>query len=117
MEYSFTDYAPPGGTVYYRLRQIDAGGESAYSNVIIVQTEVPSVSILPNPFEDAITIESNIHGVLNISIHDVAGRLMYHESYKSNNGLMSIESSLPPGAYIMTIQTGELTEKQNIIRK
>jgi hypothetical protein len=115
--YSFTDYSPSDGKAYYRLRQIDINGAFAYSNVVAVQTEEQSVSIAPNPFDDILTIKSNIEGDMDISIHDVLGRLQYRVNQKSENGTLRIQPDLPGGAYVITIQAGAFVERQKLIKK
>jgi hypothetical protein len=107
---------PLSGTGYYRLLQIDINGESANSNVVAVQTE-QSISISPNPFTDALTIESNAKGNLEISIYDVVGRLMYQVNKETENGTLSILPELPSGAYMLTIRTETFVEQRKVIKK
>lgn len=116
IDYDFVDQAPLSGTGYYRLLQIDINGESANSNVVAVQTE-QLISISPNPFTDALTIESNAKGNLDISIYDVVGRLMYQVSRETENGTLSILPELPSGAYMLTIRTETFIEQHKVIKK
>jgi hypothetical protein len=119
-EYNFIDYNPVGGTVYYRLRQVDVNGSFAYSNIINVKTASlqASVSIIPNPFEDVLTIQSNLKENLDISIHDILGQLVYHTNQKSDNGTLRIQpNNVTSGTYIITIQTDTFVKQQKIIRR
>lgn len=114
--YRFPDHSPQNGMLYYRLRQVDIDGTFTYSNVIAIKITRQDVSVV-NPFEDILTIRTTINDEMNVSIHDVLGRLMYQESHKISNGSVSIAPSLSPGSYIITIQAGGFIEKQNIIKK
>lgn len=115
-DYNFVDYAPLQETAYYRLRQVDFDGAAYYSNVIAVQTGSQSVSIMPNPFDDALTISADA-GKMNVKIHDVLGKLVYEISRESNDGTLNIAPELHSGAYIITVQTETSVEQQRIIRK
>ena len=118
LNYHFTDYAPLNGNAYYRLRQIDFNGDFVYSTILVVQakSQLANISIAPNPFDDAIAIQSTIIGEMNISIFDVLGRLIY-QSVETSNGLVSIKPELPSGTYIISIGTDSFVEKQKIIKK
>ncbi len=115
--YSFFDYAPLNGTGYYRIRQVDFDGAFAFSNVVAVTREDNSVTITPNPFMQAFTINSDLAGEMDIKIHDITGRLVYTASRENNDGEVSIRPELPAGAYIITIQTPSHVEQQKISRK
>ncbi len=117
--YSFTDYAPLDGIAYYRLRQVDMNGAVAYSAVVTIQTDSEqSVSISPNPFEDALIIKSTIKGELDISISDVLGKVLYHVTEKNDSGTLRIlQADLASGAYIVTVQAGEFVEHKKVIKK
>jgi hypothetical protein len=115
--YSFTDYTPLAGKVYYRLRQVDINGTFAYSNVVAVQIAGHSISITPNPFDDALTIITKVSGNMDVSIRDVLGRLLYHDNQETNNGMLSISPDLSSGIYLITIQTEAFIEQQKVIKK
>lgn len=118
INYNFTDTNPLDGISYYRLRQVDFDGTSSYSNIVSVQTTAEtSVSISPNPFDDVITIESNSHEDMEISIYDVLGRVLYQTTRKGNDGILSIHPELATGAYIITVRTNEFVKQQKIIKK
>lgn len=117
--YNYTDYNAFGGIVYYRLRQVDINGSYTYSGIIDVQTAVQSasVSIMPNPFDDVLTIKSNLKGNIDVSIHDILGQLIYHANQKSDNGTLLIQPDIASGAYVLTIQTDTFVKQQKIIKK
>lgn len=115
--YSFIDKFPLNGTSYYRIKQIDFDDTHAYSNVVVVHTGLQSLNISPNPFEDGLIINTNITGEVEISIHDVLGKLLYHSNENSKDGILIINPTLPNGAYLITIQTDTFIKQQKIIKK
>ncbi len=118
VNYSFTDNAPLNGLTYYRLKQVDNNGTYSNSNVVVIeQTKGQLVNIGPNPFDEALTITTNIKGSLDISIHDVLGRLLYQAKQKVEDGKLLLHPELASGAYVITIQTDAFVEQQRIIKK
>ncbi|MFL5728889.1 MAG: sugar-binding protein [Cytophagaceae bacterium] len=117
IEYNFTDYAPLAGQGYYRLKQVDLNGMFSSSNVIVVQGDKQSVSIMPNPFEDALTVKRSGKVAVNISIHDLLGRLVYQTVNDDGNPEFLIHPDLAGGTYIISIQTQYSVEQRKIIRK
>jgi hypothetical protein len=120
--YTFRDYTPLQGVSYYRLRQVDFDGASAYSRSIVIETGEHhisvSISINPNPFDGELTITSNvIDENMDIAIYDVLGRVVYQVNHKTDNGIVAIQPELPSGTYIITIQTDTLIEKSKIIKR
>ncbi|GAB2771577.1 hypothetical protein GCM10027175_06340 [Hymenobacter latericoloratus] len=55
--YSWLDTAPPVGTVYYRLRQVDADGSSQWLGVAVVQGRAIA-TFYPNPVQDQLSIQA-----------------------------------------------------------
>ena len=118
LNYSFTDQNPLMGDAYYRLQQVDLNGASVNSNAVLIQKEeAKSASISPNPFENVLTIKTNIKDDLEIYIYDVLGRLMYQSSAKSDNGILHFQPEINNGSYLVTIQAGEFVEHQRVIKK
>ncbi|MDB5255897.1 MAG: type sorting protein [Chitinophagaceae bacterium] len=116
--YAYTDYAPFDGTSYYRLKQVDINGAFEYSKIVAVQkTNAHHISLMPNPFDDVITISSDRDGKMTIEIYDVLGKLVYSTTNESSGGLQSIQPQLPAGTYLLTIQTDSFVEQQKIIRR
>ncbi len=116
--YGFVDHSTPEGVVYYRIHQVDIDGASAYSNLVVVETETQAagISIAPNPFEDVLTIKTNVKGDLDISIMDILGRVVYHSNEKAESGMLLVYPELASGAYIITVQTESLVERQRVIK-
>jgi hypothetical protein len=83
-----------------------------------VQTGEQMVKISPNPFDDAIIIKTSLKGVLNVSIYDVLGKLLYNTSKKNDDGMVRIpQPDLASGAYIVSVQSGDYVETQRVVKK
>jgi hypothetical protein len=115
--YNYTDYAPLNGISYYRIQQIDLDGKSNYSKVVVVETNDHHVNVMPNPFNETLTISTDISGKMEITIQDVLGRSLYNVSKESENGMLNIMPELSAGVYIMTIKTDSFIEQREIVKK
>ncbi len=79
--YTLTDDAPPAGRSYYRLRQVDYGGASVYSDIrtVDVAGTGDGLSAYPNPTRDQVTLEGLSPNagirVYDMSGHDVTDRV------------------------------------------
>jgi hypothetical protein len=68
------------GEAYYRLRQVDFDGKSAYSNVIVITRKTGNnTAVYPNPITDVINITTN-NSNQPITITDIMGRTVYYNS-------------------------------------
>ena len=114
IHYSFTDEAPVDGVAYYRLQQMDFDGVYTYSNALVMKKEAPHITVASN--EDVLTVKSNIEGEMGISLHDAMGRLLYCDKQESNSSI-SIWSELPPGIYVVTLQTENFFEQRKIVKQ
>ncbi|HWZ22047.1 MAG TPA: T9SS type A sorting domain-containing protein, partial [Cytophagaceae bacterium] len=115
--YTFTDANPLDGTSYYHFRQIDINGNASVSRALVVFTSDQLISVSPNPFNDVLTIMTNIKGDINISIYDVLGRLLYETNKEVKDGLLTIHPELASGAYIVTVGAGEFVKHYRVIKE
>jgi len=106
--YSFTDYNPGTGILYYRLRQVDFDGQLDYSKIVPVRigTGVSPVVLYPNPIRDIafVLINTEIIGDVLLEIFDAAGKLVQSENANVLSGSNTIQidvSSLPQGFYFL----------------
>lgn len=101
-----------GNTFYYRLRMVDVDGSFKYSNVVMIQRNeksVSGISISPNPIsvgsEATARISASTKGTIDLSVVDMAGRIVLTQQNKVNEGVNSIAirnlERLQPGTYIL----------------
>lgn len=112
--YYFKDWQPTSGINYYRLKQVDQDGNFEYHQVIAIEftrksndagfqfypTEVGSS--LNIRFESPLTMESVLW------IVDVTGRTVARMKISTGTQAQILEldmSSLPPGVYLLALQT------------
>lgn len=76
--YEFTDVSPLIGDNYYRLKMIDRDSQYAYSKIICLEIEKPSMqySVYPNPVDNSLAYSyyTELPEVLSIEILDVDGK-------------------------------------------
>ena len=112
--YEVLDATAPGGTLYYRLRQLDTDGKIAFSDVVTVQraatTEPLAVRVWPNPASEYVQV--SINGVespsvetpapTHVTLYDVMGRAVL------TSPLAGVETRVPlghlsPGRYLVRL--------------
>lgn len=120
--YTFTDEAPWAGLNYYRLRQVDFDGQSAYSATVTVVAAKPGeVRLFPSPATDFLKIQLekplNENAVWELS--DLAGRQLMSGVFFAENTDFEINTGeLPEGVHILRlvangVVTGQLFLKSN----
>ncbi len=117
--YQFQDKTPEQGTNYYRLKMVDADGNSRLSKVVMAEVkEERFVQAFPNPVSDRLNIQtsSETHGTGLITITDSRGTIV--RSVLLNNGCVSIEmQGLASGYYLLHFQDDLLSETLQIVKK
>jgi len=103
--FSFTDRTFSQGSVaYYRIRQVDIDGASAYSKVVYVNTSktAANLRIFPNPFVNEVQLTGLNSADLNkgnVKLFNVAGVQINYEI----SGTNAIRVNAPSGVYILTV--------------
>ncbi len=123
-DYVFTDRDLNDVTVnylYYRLKQVDMNGQFGYSTAIPVK--IPSLKsdlsleVYPNPGSNI--IHFMVRGVKNTSgsykIYDVNGKVVLSSAYASTAEGINI-SVLPAGKYILEVNSGGSSWKEQLIK-
>ncbi len=115
--YSSEDSHPTDGVNYYRLKQVDLDGKTAYSPVIMVRFGKQGAPLLfPNPARTFFTIVSGQEPVKEIILSDVIGKnikLIFNPEGAST--LTSYCGNLAAGVYIVQIRTSKRTYQQKLI--
>lgn len=122
--YTLTDKLPGNGTNYYRLKQVDYDDAFSYSKTIAVKWnagDAMKALLLPNPCRGGncnIAISNAANQETMIQLKDMAGRVVYSKTVKSNSYLLELpmhELKQLKGLYFMTAATGNQVVHQRIV--
>ena len=118
--YGLIDEKPLAGTSYYRLKQVDRDGTTAYSKVVAVTMDNlrPSLELLGNPVETgAIRVATrNLDGA-TYGLTTQSGQSIRLNAQPQANGewLIVPAQTLPVGVYLLQAQTGSLRLTQKVL--
>ena len=106
--YNFTDVAPLAANGWYRLKQIDKDGRSAYSKTVLIQRSRGVggliTGIYPNPASQElnVVVVPPVAGALRLMISDVTGKLVMQvpvSNAVNGNAVKISVQQLAAGAY------------------
>ncbi|MBC7486291.1 MAG: T9SS type A sorting domain-containing protein [Cytophagaceae bacterium] len=117
--YFFEDENVPQGTSYYRLREEDADGTFAYSEIKAVHRDTKAaLFISPNPNNGTFTILlTGQKSAVNVQVHNALGILLYesnHAAAQTINLPISL-SGQHPGMYIVSVTDEHATLSSKIV--
>lgn len=124
--YQFTDLQPLGGTGFYRLRMTDRDQTYRYSKIVAVRNMAVGngglIRLFPNPVTSLLQwqIETERTKPARVSIQNSAGILYYQQSIRLAGGMNSNSiplHHLPPGMYLLTVDTEEGRQSERFIKK
>lgn len=125
--YSAFDASPLAGVNFYRIKQIDKDGRSAYSKTVSARSAEAAgmkVSIAGNPFRSNFTIKfSGASGEVNARLIDMSGKQIASESWNlsagENNKQFSNISGIHTGIYILTVhsKSGEVLFNGKVLKQ
>ncbi len=109
--YRAVDENPLKGISYYRLRQTDFDGQYTYSNLVAVtMDEKAGFKLFPNPAQNEFYVNvSNPSGDIQMNVYDLAGRLVYGNTFPVNEGAsnqtvsVTTADNLPSGVYFVNV--------------
>ncbi|MGB3802204.1 MAG: LamG-like jellyroll fold domain-containing protein, partial [Lewinella sp.] len=122
-DYNFTDTAELGGTVYYRLRQVDNDGGYAYSNVLSYRLSLQRPALLyPNPVQSTATLQLTWPSTAEIKLVlvDARGSTVFSlELTESETGSRDLNfQAYPAGIYWLLVkQDGNLLERIRVVKQ
>lgn len=120
--YSYTDIHIPYGISYYRIKQVDKDGKYSYTKIARVTLDKNGISwsVMPNPATDHTTILFNSDAFdVHVYLADGSGKIIYRNvlaSVTAGSQLNIRVNSLPKGAYILRVVTGNEIRTQKIIK-
>jgi len=124
-EYSYIDNSVGTGIYYYRLKQIDFGGQYEYSDEIEVEVNGPLTFGIeqnyPNPFNPSTLIKYSIseNGFVKLSVYNLVGEeVTVLVNKEVDAGFYEIEfdaTTLPSGIYFYRIQAGSFVETKKMV--
>jgi hypothetical protein len=119
-EYNYIDNEPKQGENYYRLKIVDNDNSFKFSGIRSVKVKIESsrITILPNPANSYIRIEST--GIfMNVVIYSAAGKQVYNSLASSTFERIVDISRFPMGLYYiqLTDDSGVSVSKKFIISR
>jgi hypothetical protein len=103
--YAATDAQPLPGLSYYRLRQLDQDGTSAYSPVASVHRAVASFGAYPNPTPDALTLDLRAlpAGPYTLRLLSLPGQVLLSQTLAGGEAQPISLAHLPAGTYLLEV--------------
>ncbi len=121
--YSYTDEFSGSGVVYYRLRQVDFDGQSAYSEAIEVSATPATFTLeqnFPNPFNPTTTISFEMPeaGFVTLKVMNLLGEevaTLISETRAAGRHTIDFNASnLSSGVYLYTVSSGIYTATKKL---
>lgn len=110
LNYKYVDNEGVGGTVYYRLMQVDKDGRYNYSNIVLIKGDKVNTlslnAVYPNPAKDNLTliVSSPTNGSIHLVISDLAGKVVQRGIFSVMDGGNNLDlnvNSLSAGTYFI----------------
>ena len=110
LNYTFTDNTVTGLRQYYRLRQVDIGGNSKLSNIVLIKSYKPTLitidGFFPNPATTTINmlVSSPLKDKVSLVVTDMKGRIMMVKNMNVETGSNTLAldvSALAGGNYMI----------------
>ncbi|WP_210518523.1 T9SS type A sorting domain-containing protein [Hymenobacter terricola] len=114
-EYAFVDSRPLAGLSYYRLRQVDTDGTSAYSPVATVQTKLGGeVAAYPNPSAGTVTLPAST-GPVRYRVFNALGQTLL-SGQAAGEAQLDV-SKLTKGTFYLELTTEAGHTTQRLMRE
>jgi hypothetical protein len=136
--FSFTDIEAPAGIVFYYIEAVKENGcnlstreytvSSAISNIVtnnVVSIDNPEARLIsnvyPNPSNQWLNIVTGAEsGILEITLHDIAGRTIIKENYGKVSGNYQATlnvTGVEDGIYFLKVTLGKAHQTQKVVVK
>lgn len=123
--YRFVDQsaAALGGVLYYRIREEQVNGQTAYSQIISVQfnAHAAKFALYPNPAQNIVNLSFTavVPETVSLRIVDLRGSQLWTAEYQAQAGMntMTIDCirTLPEGIYFLQWSDGLTLQTQKIV--
>lgn len=111
-EYAGTDPRLLAGTRYYRLRQVDQDGTTAYSPVVAVAGPESGLAFYPNPTTGRLQVPGPAHAG-HLRVLDLAGREVAHFLLAPGPAEVDL-TALRPGLYLLEWADGPTLRRERL---
>jgi hypothetical protein len=129
LHYTFTDINFTGAVNFYRLKQIDIGGNFEYSRIIKInnpKANTYTTVVAPNPFSNVTTISFSLpqSAKVSLKIFDLNGRLvstLANEEMQAGNHSIKWDingvdgKEMPSGMYLLKMEAGQYSATRKLI--
>jgi hypothetical protein len=111
------------GIIYFRIREVDANGNSTYSIVKVVNIDAgPTVGIstYPNPVANSLTLQfdANQTGDFLLELVSITGQVIQRNEVTLNEtNLVSLNLSRHPASGVYFLRTRDITHAQQYVTK
>ncbi len=127
-DYGFFDANPLAGTSYYRIKNNDLDGKSAYSIIVRVNRNktMKGLSLYPNPVKNGIVLLQGSdlgRGNYKINIFGANGQEIYKQQVKHNGGTIShtieLPSTISKGVYMLSVkdENGNIIFNEKLVKQ
>ncbi len=111
--YAFDDYLAPTGPLYYRLRQVDTGGQGTFSPVVAVAAGA-SAALFPNPAHQFLHIAAP--SATRYRVRNQLGQLLLQGALTDGSATVELQA-LPIGIYQVELDTNAGPKTQRLVRE
>ncbi|MBC7849308.1 MAG: T9SS type A sorting domain-containing protein [Chitinophagaceae bacterium] len=124
--YQYVDAVKTSAKTYYRLKQVSVDRNSSFSNIATINaSRVGTIAIesYPNPVQKVltITISSEEHGAVGITLYAVDGRIVQQKQLAKEKESVSTSidmQQLPKGTYMLKITIGDgVQEMRKVVKQ
>jgi hypothetical protein len=122
-QYPDNEASAVGGTLYYRIREVETDGTFYYSKVVSVSLGAGAgkLAAFPNPAQSFVTVSfsSMMAEVVSLRLFDVRGCQLWSKQYEAQVGQNTVNidcvSTLPDGVYLLQWSDGLRPEIVKIV--
>jgi hypothetical protein len=117
LTYNFDDESPLNGLTYYRLRQVDFDGTTAFSSVVSVnRNKETKVVLAPNPAQNTVAVSlAGNEQRANLTVYDLLGKVVLTKTMEGNSANLDV-SALPSSTYLLEIVSNGQVLREKLVK-